>query len=202
MNLARQSCRAPQAGTGAAEQAVQRGPNPHLHGVRHQAGLACRPELLGRRDLWNGHGDLSDQIERGATAILRGTSLAALEARLPALEKEEASIEARLAQEAQPEPVIELHPRTAEMYAALVAELQSVLATRAVEPTAAERRLRDAVRALVYRIVLHPLTQVRGGPIDISVELTLDRLLGEHPANFGLGGVVAGGGIEPPTCGL
>lgn len=146
--------------------------------------------------------DLTGQIDRGVNAILRGTSSAALEARLPALEKEKSEIEARLIQEAQPEPVIELHPRTAEMYAALVAELQSALSTRADEPTAAERRLRDAVRALVHRIVLHPLTQARGGPIDITVELTLDRLLNEQPQNVGLGRLVAGGGIEPPTCGL
>ena len=136
--------------------------------------------------------DLAGQIDRGVNAILRGTSSAALEARLPALEQEKSDIEARLAQEAQPEPVIELHPRTAEMYAALVGERQSALATRADEPTAAERRLRNAVRALVHRVVLHPLTQARGGPIDISVELTLDRLLSEQPRNVGLGRLVAG----------
>ena len=64
------------------------------------------------------------------------------------------------------------------------------------------RRLREAVRGLVRRVSIAPLTQERGGSVNIQIEGTLDGLLAERCENNRWGGVVAGGGLEPPTCGL
>ena len=62
----------------------------------------------------------------------------------------------------------------------------------------------QAVRAVVDRVVITPKTEARGEPIDVLIYGTLARFMGgkEHAENTLCRAVVAGGGIEPPTCGL
>ena len=62
--------------------------------------------------------------------------------------------------------------------------------------TEAERRLKDAVRSLVDRVIITPLSQERGGEIEITIEGTLQSLLSERLENVGLGALVAGGGYS------
>lgn len=99
-----------------------------------------------------------------------------------ALETERAELEAAIAG-AQDEPGAryELRPNMPEIYAGLVAELQATLAELGAAPTRAQRQLIDAVRGLIDRIEIRPLTQERGGPIDLVLYGTLASLLGLEP---------------------
>ncbi|MBL8773908.1 MAG: zinc ribbon domain-containing protein [Phenylobacterium sp.] len=149
------------------------------------------------------------EAERGlarlVSAIERGVSTPAMEARVADLETERKAAQTELDALTAPEPTIELHPDAPRIYAEMVAQLQATLAEFTPNNTQAERALADSVRGLVDRIVIIPRSQERGGPIDIEVEGTLARLSrgGAEPnENRGLGVVVAGGGLEPPTCGL
>ena len=101
-------------------------------------------------------------------------------------------------------PMTTLLPHAAEIYGGLVAELKATLESLDLENSQARRRLVEAVRAVVDRVVITPKTQARDGPIDVLIYGTLARFMGgeEHAENALCGAVVAGGGIEPPTCGL
>ena len=146
--------------------------------------------------------EVDRRITRAVDAILDGTATAAVKDRLMALEAEKVELTAKLDAADAAAPQVELHPRAAEAYAAMVADLESHLRDCTPGLTENERRADESVRHLVDRIVITPLTQERGGPIDVVIEGTLMTLLNERPENVGSGGVVAGGGIEPPTCGL
>jgi hypothetical protein len=84
----------------------------------------------------------------------------------------------------------------------MIRELQEMLCDLARGDTSAERQPKDEARALVERIDIVPLPQDRGG--DVVIHGKPAKFAGdlEDHRNPGLGGVVAGGGIEPPTCGL
>ena len=51
-------------------------------------------------------------------------------------------------------------------------------------------------------MIITPLSLERGGEIEVTIEGTLQSLLTEREENARSASVVAGGGIEPPTCGL
>ena len=141
-------------------------------------------------------------IDRIVSAIERGVSTAPMEARMMELDAERLDLEAKLAAASEPPTVYEMHPGAADEYARMVATLRDTLAEVAQGKTLAQRQLIDAVRGLIDRIVITPRTQERGGPIDIRIEGTLARFMGEPTENVRSVALVAGGGIEPPTCGL
>ena len=99
----------------------------------------------------------------------------ALEAQLAALTAEDA------------EPTITLHPRAAEHYAALVAQLQAGLAGLAQDPASASaaREARDAIRALIIKITLTPQSDAPGAHVDIAITGDLARFVdpGEQAPN-------------------
>ena len=145
-------------------------------------------------------------IDRIVSAIERGTATDAMEARMMGLDQERKDIEAALAaidvdREAEPVP---LHPNSAQVYAEVIGDLKATLENLDLENSQAQRRLAESVRDVIDRIVIRPLSQDRGAPIDIEIFGTLARFMGaeEHTEYALCGGVVAGGGIEPPTCGL
>jgi site-specific DNA recombinase len=166
-----------------------------------KATLAARKAPLEKR-----LGELRRALDRAADALLAGTLTAAVQAKVMEMEGERIAIEASLATataEAQAEP-FELHPKAAEVYAGLVAELQATLADIANGQTRAQRALIDEVRGLIDKIVLTPVTQDRRGPIEITLHGTLAKFMRgpEQDQNQRSVLMVAGGGIEPPTCGL
>jgi site-specific DNA recombinase len=171
----------------------------------HRAAAARKADLTARRaPLEKRLAETNRGIGRFLDAIERGTATAAMEERMMSLERERIAIEAQLAESDEPAPTVDLHPSAAGRYAAMVQELRETLNEIASGETPAQRRLIDAVRGLIDRIVIVPLTQDRGGPINLRLEGTLARFMegGEQPENVVCSGVVAGGGIEPPTCGL
>ena len=143
-------------------------------------------------------------IDRIVGAIERGVANEAMEARMAELDRERRSVEAQLNEAGKEPNVVAAHPGAADEYIALIEGLRETLAGLDLEKSQAQRELMEAVRGLVDHIEIVPLTQARGGPIDVVVHGTLARLMEPHeqPRNAGLGALVAGGGIEPPTCGL
>ncbi|WP_370689771.1 recombinase family protein [Phenylobacterium sp.] len=147
-------------------------------------------------------GEVERAITRAVDAIVGGLDSPAVRRKLEELEREKQELTTKLAEaDREPQPFV-LHPAAADQFATMVATLEASLPDAARGDTDAERRLKEAVLGLVERVVITPLSQERGGEIEITIQGTLQSLLAEHPANLGLGGVVAGGGLEPPTCGL
>lgn len=160
--------------------------------------------------------ELSRAIGRIVDAVADGSAGKHLVAKLAELEAEHDAATQRLAEaraNAQAPPAVTLHPRAAEQYAAQVRELQARLGSINKDSPPADRRLIDAIRALVTRIVITPKSQDRGAEVGIVIEGDLARFITEPAvtsSGWGAsteapecrGKVVAGGGIEPPTCGL
>lgn len=150
-------------------------------------------------------GEVRRGIERVIDAIVDGSANDAMKARMKALDEERLTLEATLHELDEDRSVVTLHPNAAKTYAAMIARLQETLSEIATAtPTRAQRDLIDAVRGLIERIEIVPVTMERHGPIDLVLHGTLARFLqgSEQITNGGLGPLVAGGGIEPPTCGL
>ena len=172
----------------------------------HKAEMSRQREVVSQRaPLEKRLAQTMGALNRIVGAIERGTANATMEARMMELDRERVEIEAALSSAAQVRaPVTTLLPNAAEIYGELVAELKATLESLDLENSQAQRRLVEAVRAVVERVVITPKTQARGGPIDVLIYGTLARFMGgeEHDENALCGAVVAGGGIEPPTCGL
>lgn len=150
-------------------------------------------------------GEVKRSIERVIDAIVDGTANDAMKARMKTLDDERLTIEATLRELDEDHPVVTLHPSAAKTYAAMIERLQETLTEIATaNPTRAQRDLIDAVRGLVEKIEIMPISMERSGPIDLILHGTLARFLhgAEQPTHGGLGALVAGGGLEPPTCGL
>ena len=149
--------------------------------------------------------ELNRGITRLVDAICDGTETPAMRARLVAAEAEKADIEAQL-QAAGDKPPMTLHPRAAEHYAEQVRKLQERLAElKDGRPSADDRKIIDLVRGLVDQIEINPVDQARGAPIEITLVGRLaDFMRPSWEENRNESGfrLVAGGGIEPPTCGL
>lgn len=174
---------------------------------------------------------LDRKIARLVDAVTDGTDSPAIRQRLAEHEADRAGAAAELAAldaaggDGASLPVT-LHPRLPEIYAARVAQLQARLSEidkRTAGP--AELNLIDAVRDLVISITLTPPADTKA-PIEVTLNGQLALFLtpaadagadtagsqrkkggappGTPPLAPRRGGypLVAGGGIEPPTCGL
>lgn len=137
-------------------------------------------------------GELERAGARIVDAIARGVASAPMEAKLGEIEAEKAQLAAALADAEQEPNTVELFPEAPRIYAQMVERLQDTLRSHAQGATLAERQLADAVRGLIDKVVITPLSQDRGGPIDVVLHGTLARFLDERSGNAGLGGVVAG----------
>lgn len=147
-------------------------------------------------------GEVERRISRAVDAVLEGLASDSLKQKLAELEQEKLALAEQLAEaDREPEPIA-FHPTAAKRYAEMVAQLEATLPDAARGDTEAERRLKEAVRGLIDRVIITPLSQERGGEIEITIEGTLQSLLIELPEDARSARVVAGGGIEPPTCGL
>lgn len=171
--------------------------------------------------------ELERTLSRAADALIAAPQSATLAARLVQLEAEQAQVQAELARArrdhaSHPPPVTPLRPGLAETYARRIADLQAHMArhgARAAAGRHASAELIAQLRSLVARVdvrvldgpglpgaptpaaitlhgVLAPLItpQTKGGP-PVSREASPSR-------DGRLKMVVAGGGLEPPTCGL
>jgi site-specific DNA recombinase len=112
---------------------------------------ASRRRLEIERDL----AELARRIDRLAEQLIE-TGAKALQPRLLAAEAEQATLEAQLAQEPEPE-IVSLNPRAAEIYRARVADLETALVGGADVPT------REAIRELISTIELLPDENERDG---------------------------------------
>lgn len=167
----------------------------------HQAADARRRQLAqDRAPLERRLGEVTRKIERIVDAICDGTANKAMTARMKAMDEERLAIAAQLQQadqsaaaEASP---IRLHPGAVDALRQAVQHLQDTLASAAGGHTAAERDLVAAVRALVERVDITPVSQDRGAPYEIVLHGALERLLtpahAEPRGNLVLGQVVAG----------
>ncbi|WP_354668947.1 recombinase family protein [Caulobacter sp. RL271] len=146
------------------------------------------------------------EVERSITrivdAICNGSDTPAMTARLKDLEAEKATLTVDL-QTIGPDEPVQLHPRAAELYAKRVEVLQARLGQIGPKPTFKDRQLMDAVRALADRITLTPISKEKWAHVKIDVQGDLAQFLHPvtEPPSVGFR-LVAGGGIEPPTCGL
>lgn len=156
--------------------------------------------------------ELDRRIARAVEAILDGTASQALKDSLAALEPERDALRARLAElDAAPPPPMELHPNAPAAYARIVANLADRLAeAAALGDSPAEREQVDAVRALITEIRIIPEGHTKAAPVRLALSGPLALFLTPvaaaaveqtHTLRCG-SALVAGGGIEPPTCGL
>ncbi|MBX3481630.1 MAG: recombinase zinc beta ribbon domain-containing protein [Caulobacter sp.] len=152
--------------------------------------------------------ELDRAIGRIVDAIASGAAGKHIAAKLTALEAEHDEAAARLAEaraNTAPAPAVTLHPGAAGRYADQVRQLQQRLGAINKDSPAADRDLVEAVRAMVSRIVITPESEARGAAVSVVIEGDLARFLTPAPDPSGdqcLPMLVAGGGIEPPTCGL
>ena len=148
-------------------------------------------------------GELSRGIERLVDAICDGTASPAMRQRLMDQEAEKAEIEARLAQaERDAPPPITLHPKAAERYAERIGQLQAVLSADGGLNDPKWQAVAETVRELVVRIDVRAIGN--DGEVMINLHGTLAAFVRprENEPAPRLFKTVAGGGIEPPTCGL
>ncbi len=145
---------------------------------------------------------------RIVTAIEEGVATTAMKARLMELDAEREALATELAAAAEthaPSPMV-LHPGLADAWRERIATLQAELAAASGSAAAGDRRVVEALRGLVDRIDVTPESSARGAPVKIALHGRLALFLAPQPSEhseFRLGSaMVAGGGIEPPTCGL
>ena len=153
--------------------------------------------------------EVQRSLDRIVEAIASGLAADAMKAKLQGLEAERLDLTAKLAEISADDsaPRLDLHPSAGQGLAKKVEALQTLLASAAIaSDNLAQRELVDSVRGLVERIEIHPRTQDRGGPVDVILQGTLAPVIfarepSKSPASC-MSLVVAGGGLEPPTCGL
>lgn len=148
-------------------------------------------------------GELDRAIGRAVDAIVGGAGdVSALTGRLRQLEAEKREVEAALAEDAARGPApVQMHPRAGDHYRKRVEQLQALIGSSA-EATDLDQRLIAEVRDLIERIEIEPESNETRAPFKVTLHGDLARLLDNGP-EFHVGGrVVAGGGLEPPTCGL
>ena len=148
-------------------------------------------------------GEVTRTIGRAVDAILGGAGdVSALTDRLRDLEAEKTALEQSLAAiDARGPSPIQMHPRAGDHYRARVENLQQL----AAEPGAAsdiDQRLIAEVRDLIDRIDIEPESYEKRAPYKVTLHGDLARLLTPDTGFQSGGRLVAGGGLEPPTCGL
>ena len=149
--------------------------------------------------------ELHRSIERVVDAVCDGVATRPMLDRMTAQEAEKVALEAELAAlDLDKKPEITVHPRAADHYARMVEQLQSNLAELSNATDADSRDLIASVRGLVEKIEIIPMSPEPGGPVSLTLHGDLARFMEAPVDNFRSSGVrvVAGGGIEPPTCGL
>lgn len=146
--------------------------------------------------------ELDRQINRLMQAIEAGADdIPEVVARLKALKEDRASV-AETMQDASAAKVVTLHPNIANAYRKAVADLTALLDDASPDNA---RQARNALRALIDRIILTPKEDARGMHIDVEGRLALLTALGQGQApklRKGTVSVVAEEGLEPPTRGL
>ena len=148
--------------------------------------------------------EIQRQIRRLVDAIAQGElGSRSVAERLAQLEAEETQAQAQLQEidRAANELPVQLHPRAAETYARKVEDIHTALAAYAASGEPASQAVTEAVRDLIERIEIEPMTDQARAPIRIQVIGTLARFMEQNAPQCG-GALVAGGGLEPPTCGL
>lgn len=145
---------------------------------------------------------------RCVDAIVTGAAPATVMGeKLRTLEAQKAELTAAIAAlDATPEPPVRLHPRAAEAYARQIEDLQTRLAEAARDfgSLPSERNLLDAARGLIDRVDIEPEYDEPRSPVRITLHGQLARFMetSSSPSPQWGSAMVAGGGIEPPTCGL
>lgn len=171
----------------------------------HDAWRAQRKDVNSRRlDIEKRIAEIQRAELRTVDAIERGTATAIMEARMMERDAERKVLEAELHGLNETPPPIELHPRAAEGFANRISQLQAFLNDRTTSEEQADVDLIEAARGLVDRIEIKPILATPGSPYEVTLfgNLALFLEQDEHPMNPYGGALVAGGGIEPPTCGL
>jgi site-specific DNA recombinase len=101
-------------------------------------------------------------------------------------------------------PPAELHPGAIEIYRRTIEDLQARLTDR--DDSAEGRSLITTARGLIEKVEIVPTGDDNGDPVDLILHGKLAPYLKPPTTDAGRqpwgGMVVAGGGIEPPTCGL
>lgn len=173
-----------------------------------QADLSAQRRPIDRR-----LAEIGRAIERAVDAIVSGSAagtsaVTALTARLQALEAEQAELTATIAdlERAGPPPT-RIHPNAGALYIQRVEQLQALMqhsgpADPSALPDAADQAVLASVRELIHRIEITPDSAMARAPYSVTLLGDLARLLDPQPARYFGGRVVAGGGLEPPTCGL
>ena len=159
-----------------------------------------------RRPLERRLGEVERAIARGVDALMSGAlTSTAVAKKIEALEAEQAELTATLAAiEDGPSPAVQLHPRAADAYADRIATLEQSLAAYAAGTAPAGHDVISAVRDMIDRIEITPESDERRAPVQIALwgRLADFSALVDRSDPLCGGRVVAGGGIEPPTCGL
>jgi hypothetical protein len=146
--------------------------------------------------------ELSRSIVRLVDKICDGTDTPETNRRLMDEEAEKARLEVSLARaEAEAPPPLTLHPKAAELYAGRIAGLQDALKEKAGTDSPDWQAVIESARDLVVRI---EVSADAAGAVNVDMLGTLAAFLrpAENETPPRLYKVVAGGGIEPPTCGL
>lgn len=149
--------------------------------------------------------ELQRMIGRLVDRICEGTDTPQTNQRLQELEAEKVKIAAELAEveRAAPPPLV-LHPSAPEQYARRIDELQTALEVNAKMDEPRWHTAIEKARELIDRIEVDVIGEGRNARVAINLMGTLAAFMksGENQHQPRLYGVVAGGGIEPPTCGL
>ncbi len=145
--------------------------------------------------------EIDSQIDRLVSAIANGAGdVPQVVEKLQALRDERTGLQ-NVMDENDAGRVVMLHPNFARAYQAAVRDITEVLSNETVDGMEG----RQAIRALVDRVILTPKADARGMDIDIEGRLAamLDLSRGNRPrAKQGTVPMVAEEGLEPPTRGL
>ncbi|MBX9708971.1 MAG: zinc ribbon domain-containing protein [Caulobacteraceae bacterium] len=161
-----------------------------------------------RRPIERRLAEVERAIGRAVDAIVSGDgTIAALGDRLKALEAEKDQLLQQLAA-ANADPatqtaVTRLHPAAGETYVRRIRAARAAMeeGREGLEPDR-DRALIENLRDLIQAIEIHPESNETRSPYRVTLRGDLARLLRHDDGSHVGGPLVAGGGIEPPTCGL
>ncbi len=182
----------------------------YLEAYRHEWAAQRAADIAERAPIEKRLAEIERAEARTLDAIERGVATTAMEARMMEREVERQRLRAQLDAMEKPAPVVELHPAAVTSFADKIGRVHQALVSAAgvADQDAIDAELVASVRELVDRIEITPLLARHGTPYDVTVKGRLTAFLkspaGEtatQPPNL-MGAMVAGGGIEPPTCGL
>ena len=156
----------------------------------HRARTAlARASARGRAELTRDIAEAGRRMARLIAQVEEGAPWSAVAARHGELVARKAQLEAELERLEAP-PVTTLHPNAARLYAEAVASLADTLSRPLTAELAEER---EKLRALVRRVVIHPLPD--HGEYDAEIETELSVLLGS-PNHLNENPKVAGFWVE------